>query len=738
MRFFFLPIVCFVLPILTKAQGKPFTDTAFWQEYHIPYPFSHNIIDKEVRSIAVDNQNNVWVATKSGIHVKKSNDISWSAPIATAAGPAYVVVTNTTGDVYMGTWNGVYQLTNNTLELLTGTDGPISALCLADEGVYAAGPKGIWILNGRTFLKLNFPIAKSVRKLISDGQKGIWVATDVGLYHCTPNGSRHFVDTSFLISAYVKGLVIDNRNSLWAGGLGGVSILNKEKKERELRPKDGIPSRFVSCLTKDADGRIWVGTEMGLVRFSTNGRRSLIFSNRWLIDDHINDIAFDAAGNAWIATTKGVSAIMKNKMTLASKQDYFYDVLMKRHIRAPWIAGQCHLNIPGDVNSWQPEDDDNDGEFTGNYLAMESFRYGATKSADAREKAKKAYHFLQQLEEVTGGDGYFARTIVPVGWGDRVHDQNRTYTPEEIAEEMVKDPRYKPVEQRWRKSSDGQWLWKGDASSDEWCGHMMGYYFYYELAADETEKALVRSHVSKIVDHLIANDFNMMDIDGTHTHWSVWSPNSLNRDPEWQPDQFQNSMEILTFLKLAYYVTGKMKYQEHYLRLINKEHYLDNMAKVTQQNPAWFIYYDVTMQAYLYPILLHCEKDPKLLQFYRQHLEHWMERRKNDQNPLINFLYCYSTQKQRELNASIQFLTDTPLDLVDWNIDHTKREDISVVSKPVLDELQVDQLPPPSIRQVVRWDKNPWTAVGGSPDMEREPVFWLLPYWMGRYLNMIK
>ncbi|MBZ5856005.1 ligand-binding sensor domain-containing protein [Flavihumibacter profundi] len=739
MRYLF--ILIFILPVslLSNAQENSFTDTTFWQEYHSPYPVTADNMDAGARSIAVDKDGNVWIATKSGVLLKKANEKLWSSPFPPAEnGPAFSIATNNQGDVWMGTWKGVYSFKNNSLKLLNGTEGPIAAVCTAKEGLYAAGPKGLWRYNGQSFVKLNYAIGRSVRKIISDNNYGVWVATDVGLYHCTPNGLNHFVDTTYLVSAYINGLAIDAGNRLWAGGLGGVSILYKDVKEKVILPKDGCPSRFVNCLKKDENGTIWIGTNVGIARFSLNGKHSLLFSRRWLLDDHVNDIAFDADGNAWVATDNGVSAIMKKKMTLAGKQDYFYDVLMKRHIRAPWIAGYCRLTIPGDVNSWQPEDDDNDGEYTGNYLAMESFRYATTKDDDAREKAKKAYHFLQKLEEITGGDGYFARTIVPVEWGDRVHDPNRTYTERELADEMVIEPRNKPVEIRWRKSADGKWLWKGDASSDEWCGHMMGYYFYYELAADEAEKEQVRTHVAKLVDHLIAHNFNMVDVDGTHTRWSVWSPESLNRDPEWQPDQYQNSMELLAFLKLAYYMTGKMKYQENYLRLIKEEHYLDNMAKIFQQNPGWFIYFDVSLQAYIYPILLHCEKDPELLAFYQQHLEQWMARRINDKNPLLNFLYCYAANKQRELPASIDFLTDTPLDLIDWHIDHTKREDITLVHEPVLNDLQVNVLPPASIRMVVRWDKNPWNAVGGHPTMEREPVFWLLPYWMGRYLKMIR
>ena len=84
------------------------------------------------------------------------------------------------------------------------------------------------------------------------------------------------------------------------------------------------------------------------------------------------------------------------------------------------------------------------------------------------------------------------------------------------------------------------------------------------------------------------------------------------------------------------------------------------------------------------------------------------------------------------------FLRDAPLDLVDWPIDHTLREDVRIVRKPILEEIQVEELPSASERSTVRWDKNPWAAVQGDASQVREPVFWLWPYWMARYLNVIQ
>ncbi|OJY88945.1 MAG: regulator [Sphingobacteriales bacterium 40-81] len=734
---------CFICIIVTGSKAQLVlspTNTAdipFVQEYHIPH-FPKGLKDANIRSIATDDQSNIWIATSEGIFKKHINGTGWEKVISGLEdGPAYTVLYDPASGIWAGTWKGVFHYRYNAFKKMADTNGPVSVLCVAKDGVYAFGPRDIWLCTPAASTRKDIRIAKSVRSAISDGNTGVWIGTDVGLYHYTPGSLKYFFDTSYLISAYIKGVAIKG-NDVWAGGLGGVTILNGYNKKKTLRTADGLSSQYVNCVAVAPDSSVWVGTDVGIVRFHNNGSKSLRFSRRWLLNDKVNQITFDKEGTAWIATQEGVSAIHSKLMTLAEKEKYFYDVTMQRHVREPWIVGQCRLPDPNDVTRWEPEDDDNDGEYGGNYLAMESFRYAVTKNNDAKEKAKKMFDFLKLLEEITETDGFFARTIVPASWGDNVHDKNLKYTDKALAEELVKEPRFKPVEMRWRKSKDGKWLWKGDTSSDEWCGHMMGYFFYYELVADKKEKQVVAKHVAKLVDHLIRNNFNMIDIDGQHTRWSVWSPDNLNRDPEWMPDRNQNAMEMLSFLKLAHYMTGNNKYQQHYLRLIKDEHYLENMKKIQQQNPAWFIYFDVVLQMYLYPILLHCEKDPELLQFYQSHFDTWMLARKDDKNPLINFFYSYATHKKNELPASVEFLKDTPLDLVNWGIDHSKREDVQMVRVPVLDDLQVSELPPASIRATVRWDKNPWTAVNGQTNTEREPVFWLLPYWMGRYLKMIE
>jgi ligand-binding sensor domain-containing protein len=227
-------------------------------------------------------------------------------------GPAFAVAADEHDAVWMGTWKGVFEYENDSVKNIAGTQGPVSVICVAREGVYALGPEGVWLFNDNHFIKKDYLIARSVRGAISDNKEGLWIASDVGLYHTGKEGTTHFYKTNVLLSAGLKGVALDNKKAIWAAGLGGISIIKDGKQQRAITPKQGCPSIFVNCVKKSPEGTMWIGTKVGVVRFYRDGRHSLRFSRRWLLDDHVNDIAFDKEGNAWMATENGVSAIKKN------------------------------------------------------------------------------------------------------------------------------------------------------------------------------------------------------------------------------------------------------------------------------------------------------------------------------------------------------------------------------------------------------------------------------------------
>ncbi len=720
-------------------QQTTYTDIHFIQEYHQGFLIDeHDLKANDVRAIAIRDTGEIWIGTKDGLY-QKGQGSDWRLMITgEAQGPVYDVDFDAAGNVWVAAWDGVYSIHSGNLSLRKGPEAPVARIVAAEEGVYALGPKGIWLFRNDQWEKKAYTRARSMRAAISDGNNGLWIGTDVGLYHCSDDETTLYNKNEDLISAYVKGLDFDDEGNLWVGGLGGVTIRKGNQVIGMKRPEDGITHSEVNVVKRSPDGTMWVGTQYGITRFTPGkSEYSVRHSRRWLMSDEVRDITFDREGNAWIATANGVSVIRRKEMTLAEKAEYYYHQLITRHVREPWIVGRFKLEVPGDTSTLVPDDDDNDGEYTAMYLAMESFRYAVTGHEQAKERAKKAFDFLHFLREVTDTDGFFARTIVPAEW-EAMHDMNRTYTPQQLADELIANPRNKPVEKRWRLSKDGKWKWKGDTSSDELDGHFFGYYWYYYLVADDVEKQRIASHVEQIMDHLVRNDFYLVDIDGTHTKWGVWSPQSLNGDPEWSPEKPLNSLEILSFLKFAYEITGKERYQESYLHLIREEGYLENAGLLYTTNPAWETYFDIYLALYIYPALINLEEDPELNKFYRLHLDQWFEKFKETNSPLLNFTYNMLTGGSDELETSIFFLQDAPLDLVDWYIDNGKREDLKLVRYPILEEVQVSQLRPPSEYRTIRWDKNPYYAFAGNPYEEKEPVYWLLPYWMGRYLGLIK
>ena len=67
---------------VTKQIFTTYPDTAFVQESHDAFLISNNKEDNEVRSIAVDKESNVWIATASGIFRKGVGTRIWEPVIS--------------------------------------------------------------------------------------------------------------------------------------------------------------------------------------------------------------------------------------------------------------------------------------------------------------------------------------------------------------------------------------------------------------------------------------------------------------------------------------------------------------------------------------------------------------------------------------------------------------------------------------------------------------------------------
>ena len=713
-------------------------DVPFSQEYHDAYPIQTGKESNDVRAIAIDSKETVWAATGAGLYVLQEE--KWIHRDEVAEGPVFDLFTDDAGILWVGAWDGLYRIEKNQIQKIPEINGPVSAIGGCEKNLLVLGPEIAWQQQNGKWKSIKKQWCSRIRSVAMDKDGSFWIGTALGLYHKTDHGVRYYYKSDELYSSEIAALRFAPDGRLWISELGGIDIYENGVPVQTLTAKDGLPNFDVRSISFAPDGQTWIATALGIVR--TNGKDwSLRHSRRWLLSDDVRDIAFDKNGTAWIATANGVSAIKTRQMTLKDKADYYLELCLKRHVREPWIVEKCYFPDPANKNVYQVKDDDNDGSYTAYYMVMECLRYAVTKDPEAKLNADKAFDFIEYLQTVTSTKGFVARTIIPSD-SKEMADPNRTYTPQEKAAAQVLDYRDKPVEKRWRLSADGKWLWKGDTSSDEITGHLFGYLLYYDLAADAERKERVKKLVAKIMDGIIDGGYVLRDIDGTHTRWGVWSPEKLNHDSDWRVERPINSFEILSYLKAAYHITNNQKYQDEYKELITKHGYAENARRPKSYERADRTHIDDELLMFAAPALLLYENDPELSAIYKEAFT-WVYRTvENDHNPFFNFMFGFLGGENAHVEDCVSFLRDQPLDLTQWMVDNSKREDIQWLRVPMMEPLQTNRMLPPSERGVMRWDKNPWEVISGDfydaeGRLESSGVFWLMPYWLGRYCGYI-
>src|SRR5688572_5061255 len=144
------------------ADPTVYADTVFSQEYHEAYALN-NGSDNNVRSIAIDHDDNVWIATQNGVFRKNKRERVWFPMLPKEEqGPSFDVEADQQS-VWISTWNAVFQFRDGNLYKIPGAKSPISSLCISAEGVYALGPTGTWLFSGEKWEQKNFKIARSIR-----------------------------------------------------------------------------------------------------------------------------------------------------------------------------------------------------------------------------------------------------------------------------------------------------------------------------------------------------------------------------------------------------------------------------------------------------------------------------------------------------------------------------------------------------------------------------------------------
>ena len=241
----------------------------------ITYTTRDGLCSDLVMSITADAQGDLWVGTyDNGICRQDA-----MAMITTLDGlpnnTIWCGLLDRDGSLWFGTSDGLAHIRNGLIVRTPGADpllgqrvfalyqdgsgalwcGTREGLCLlrpdGTAKMYASGPDGP---------------GRSVRAIIPDPGRGLWLATDQGLYLFKDEAFRKYTTTEGLCDNSVLCLVRDGKGRIWSGTANGLSCFDGTAF-RTLRAAADFGSNYIDLLINDDRGRIWAGTNNGLFLF---------------------------------------------------------------------------------------------------------------------------------------------------------------------------------------------------------------------------------------------------------------------------------------------------------------------------------------------------------------------------------------------------------------------------------------------------------------------------------------
>lgn len=292
------------------------------------FGFKEGLSNLSIQCLHEDKKGYLWVGTYNGLfrydgyefkhYVHQPFDSS-----SLAANDIKDIAETREGKLFIGMQGGISQYhwqSNEFTQIKDAQDSlrliRIKAMCVDSlDRVWASqrfNPRiNGYIENGTSLVR---KFTSTSRDLLAV-KEGLWVAKATGLffYHFEQDSlyeASEYKEEISLPKVQTNILLMDQRQVLWIGTAKGLYRYDEISQEFQA-PKPGSPLEaiHVTALCEDHLGRIWVGTDNGLILMDAQRTYQGIFQydpndERGLEDNQITSLEQDRAGNLWIGTFK--------------------------------------------------------------------------------------------------------------------------------------------------------------------------------------------------------------------------------------------------------------------------------------------------------------------------------------------------------------------------------------------------------------------------------------------------
>ncbi len=274
----------------SKYDGKSFTN----------YTTAQGLAANVVRSITEDKSGNLWFSTDGGAYKYDGKSFTnYTTAQGLADNAVYSITEDKSENLWFGTLGGgASKYDGKSFTNFTTAQGLASNTILSitedkSGNLWFGTPRGeVSKYDGKSFS--NFTRAQglasnTILSITEDKSGNLWFGTlGGGAYKYDGNSFTNFTTAQGLASNAVYSITEDKSGNLWFGTMEGLSVLeaktirNLHKKSDTLQPNglisstifknfkisDGLPDNFVTNVIQMPNGKIAVGTNLGITLFN--------------------------------------------------------------------------------------------------------------------------------------------------------------------------------------------------------------------------------------------------------------------------------------------------------------------------------------------------------------------------------------------------------------------------------------------------------------------------------------
>jgi len=370
---FFILIGLLLLSISSKSSGIETINNLNFDFYSQENGLSNN----QIHCILQDKKGWMWLGTSQGIcrfdgyrFTTFKNDPEDSTSLK--GNLVRAIFEDSKGQLWIGTENGGLNKFNREKEnfqhLFFNNDQPVlkdasvTSIHEDDNGILWVGTEtNLYRIENENKLTEIKPANHSqfsdyFRVLRSDKSGRIWLGTNSGLYVYNPTtnlAEKILLPDSSPANKEIWEILIENDGTVWVGTYSDcIYTVNSTSLEaRNLLIDSGNDrSNTVRAISKDRNGKYWIGTRGGLYVYDkTRGVSAYYYHDerepKSLVNNSIQCIFHDQKGDTWIGTRNGINFLIEERQNIQGYKSMPGDnrYLNSSEIYAFWIDKEKNI-----------------------------------------------------------------------------------------------------------------------------------------------------------------------------------------------------------------------------------------------------------------------------------------------------------------------------------------------------------------------------------------------------------